>query len=433
MLAACREDTYTLQMRVQPESVDRNLDVKSDPQGPVAQDDNKRLEAEVGPIRRIYAKVTTDKPGHAAFSGSFTSRTPDDIGGFGVVGRLKTTLGETVFYAERFRGSDDIVASNARRAAEVDRLVDTVVKWSREKFAGKPGADVLANILDTTIRADAQNLSMWMWMTGGAGAQAFLPDQPQSAADDRLNPMYPLELYLVEHGYVDAEDLLRKEPPTGRVSLPETPGEEWRALVQMVAHKLRQTGHADAAASLSDWGTAVALCDFVHRNLPLPSVGEDRVRDAADQSWQMLLAYVPTTVGLMLSNYDELHVKLDTRGEVVEHNGSQSAPGMVEWTLGMPATRADRSSRSPVVGAVSARPSEAAQRRALGGVLLTGDKLAEYCGLLHGLKNEQRDAWEQAMSGGGARADRAKLKAAAKKAGIDEDTTQRLLELVWMP
>jgi hypothetical protein len=157
------------------------------------------------------------------------------------------------------------------------------------------------------------------------------------------------------------------------------------------------------------------------------------VRDFAEESQEVMFAYVPTTIGLTLTNYDELDVTLDTGGSVVRGDGVEQAPGTMEWKTAMAANRREQSVSSTVVGAVSARPYGAAQRRALGGVVLTGENLAEYCGLLYSLTAEQRASWEEALSVSGGRADRGRLKAAAKKAGIEKDTMHRLLELIWMP
>ena len=159
-------------------------------------------EKELATIAELYSSPVKTDSGHSYIfmvSGEFTNAMPADVGGAGSYTNLATSLGETGFYAERFRGNDDLAGMAERQFKAADKLTDLVIDWSKAELGREPGYDKLRQFLDTELRRDLKNFTAY-WKEG------------QMAADYRTNAteeyIVRFAQYLHERGYFTMAEAL---------------------------------------------------------------------------------------------------------------------------------------------------------------------------------------------------------------------------------
>ncbi|MGH7146041.1 MAG: hypothetical protein ACREJ2_18165 [Planctomycetota bacterium] len=157
---------------------------------PTPQEFKDLSPAEIARLEKIYgpSKLTTP-PVERVYAGTFGSKLPDDLHGFGRFRRFQSSLGEASVYAEQFRGNDDPVQTLDPVMHSADGLADLLVGWFRTQPAG-PDRDKLIGFADTTLRHDIKNLYLLAWMQNAAHFESA----NQFSAR--------LMLFLCQHGYL---------------------------------------------------------------------------------------------------------------------------------------------------------------------------------------------------------------------------------------
>ncbi len=191
----CSRDHYEIEMKADGETLKRKLVCyhKGD----------RGLEefpkAELDKIAGQYAeKLPTAEPHRHAFSGSFKSKTPDDVGGSGRYVTMKTRMGTSSGYMERFRGQDEIGQQLARAFLAADRLTDLLIGWAGWNLQEEPGFERLRGFLDRDLRGDLKDLLVY-FSTGIV---------LENYSDDAFEEIsLRISLYLIERGYFAPEDL----------------------------------------------------------------------------------------------------------------------------------------------------------------------------------------------------------------------------------
>jgi hypothetical protein len=105
--------------------------------------------------------VPVIKDGVSRYSGSFDT-VPADIGGSGTWQRVTSPMGSVYIYAERFRGDDDLVGQIEARLRATDGMADLLIAWFESELSGDPGWPVLRAFMDTQLRHDMKNLSLYI-------------------------------------------------------------------------------------------------------------------------------------------------------------------------------------------------------------------------------------------------------------------------------
>src|SRR6185436_6008259 len=102
------------------------------------------------------------------------------------------------YYAERFRGNDELADRSRKRIESANKVADLLVGWSQMALGHEPHYKDLRRFLDNDFRADLQNLSLYWWF-----------GQISTAYDAQANQEFIVRLgqYLLERGYFKAQQL----------------------------------------------------------------------------------------------------------------------------------------------------------------------------------------------------------------------------------
>src|SRR6185295_20380160 len=113
---------------------------------------------ELAAITQVYpaGAVKADGERHVA-KGEFAGAMPQDVGGAGVYTNYVTSLGESGFYSERFRGNDDMAARTLKQYHAADQLADLAMGWAKQQFGKERGYKKLNRFLDEDLRRDLKN------------------------------------------------------------------------------------------------------------------------------------------------------------------------------------------------------------------------------------------------------------------------------------
>jgi hypothetical protein len=338
-------------------------------------------EAELAAITSVYPAhgLTNDGLRYTA-KGEFTRALPGDIGGAGSYTNLTTSLGGAGFYVERFRGNDDLAAMIERRFKAADQLTEMALGWSRMELGKEAGYDKLRQFLDVDFRRDLKNLSMYGWAGQAAGASSTNAVEESAVRFGH---------YLFERGYFTMEEIPRlltdfSEGETEallpkiqrllarKMGVPEAqpvpPSLDFLSTGAMLGSSFNKYAtNADLyLARLKQWEGDKKLKPDTEK--PDPS---QMVSDAIEQ----LLSSDATVFG----DADHLAVRLSLPSPPDHSNGRwDAALKQVIWETDME-ERGDAAHVPFTCYASWAKPDQESQTKHFGRVILTGEKLTQYC------------------------------------------------------
>ena len=402
LATGCRSNHYEVTLTPRAGVIERTLvfycsDEGSSPAGAPHHDCFD--PSELASIAAFYPKtgVTNDGDRHTV-RGEFTGALPGDIGGAGWHSILSTSLGDSGFYTERFRGSDDLAGMIKKRLQAADQLTDLAIGWSKTKFKSEPGFKKLHRFLDQDFRQDLKNFSLYHWMGEG-----FNPGDPSEESMVRFGQ------YLIERGYVRIEEapgLIR-----GWLLNDANDAAFCRLLQRLIAEKLGITREqpiprslvfmADPKAIENSWNNYLAGTDSYHAKLR--SWKEDKIIDPQAKKPEpsnVLDPLISTLIetGDLVSGKNLLTVRLSLPSEPLRTNGKwDEAEKQVVWKSGLAGK--DQISSSPVFCYADwVAPREDFQKAHLGSVSLTGEKLLAYCRWRTSLEEKKAVEWEQFLT-----------------------------------
>jgi len=452
LVCSCEHRRYDIVMSSKDGVLERTLMATS-----VGDKGGGRLpEAELAALAKLYAKHEPNTAGGDEFAGTFAGRTPDDIGGAGFHSYVVTPLGSATIYSEQFRGNDDLVLQIEKRERAADRLVDLVSGWLKTRVGGEKDFDKLAAFLDTVVRRDMKNVSLYAWTVTNdlvrvertpsasrpaaeassqpagetaSGAAASTPPSATQAAAEAPTPSPrpgPEELvqkgqeetairvmqYLAERGYLETGDI-----PSVIASVSGGEGIE-RLLSSFAGRALeRKAGVANTAliGKVTALWTAEANATVASLRTYLADTSEYKTRLAAwkadpnhadpnsqpPDSLDVLTDCAGDWIGIELSpESDELHVRFRSLEEPVFTNGTWDANAKaVSWDRAIRQAGAPPRRMPTVCYAAWASPNEAAQRKHFGGVILREGDLFRYCGWYQTLDDAHRNDWDAMVAG----------------------------------
>ena len=180
LLAGCPHEKYTLEMSVRKGVLHRKLTVEhmnGEGSGPVSAEE-----------LNIVAKAYNHKPytkdmADQTFTGEFTGKTPDDIGGDGSVLYYESALGSVIAYIETFRGNDDVYAQLDIRMKAIEKTAQLLRGWLKHEFGAMKDFDKLDSFVVTQLEPDSKSLAIYVWMMVNAKKELSprLPESLQTA------------------------------------------------------------------------------------------------------------------------------------------------------------------------------------------------------------------------------------------------------------
>lgn len=394
LFAGC-QDHNRYELELQPEGAEmvRSLTVWRVPEN---RGKDRFPPAELKRIGEIYPPEIPAAVGRHAFRARFGPAMPNDIGGSGSYHHRTTSLGVASVYVERFRGSDDVERHIDDRRRAADELTDLLIGWFQSEIGREPNFGRIREFLDRTFRHDLRNLSHY-W------AMARVSGQQQAA----LNQEYwaRAAMYLVERNYFRLEEV----PAAVHVASTNDAAQQVRFVIDLLSRKISPEERPAIARSLgflADTSRAEASLDAYLRTTP-----QFRRRE---QEWRKLVATRPAApppdpkdvalelvarlfFGLdLISQQDELRVALTVPVQPFASNGTYlSASSQMVWTASM-----DRGNELPVLAyAAWSVPDVQFQEAHLGDVALSGEDLANYVAWYTGLEPNQREEWDEFLTG----------------------------------
>jgi len=399
LLTGCEHDEYVVEITPKGDSFERKLtcwhvggpttpEEQTEPNiTPLSQDKLERLE-------QVYGEGRWSKDGKKrVFIGTFKAQTPTDVGGSGTYTRYTSSLGQTVIYAERFRGDDDLAAQLARRHAAADQLVDLLIGWFRAEIGKEPDFVKLHDFLDTNLRQDLKNMVLYAW-TDDAVARCGENAEGEFAARALQ--------YLRERGYLSAKNLPRL------VRVMSNAEEQPEAMLSMITRVLatkmgvpEDKPVPECLAFLADPQRVEASFEAYVRTTDLykkaleeweqdeskePGAKPPEPRDVVGEL--VFGQFFPLYV---FASPDKVQVRLVCGTEPFDTNGKWDADtGGVTWEH----TLATDRSLPAFSYAAWSEPNAETQTKRFGRVILTDQKLAEYVVWYQGLSPAEAAIWD---------------------------------------
>lgn len=349
-------------------------------------------------LRTIYAQVDQVEGDDALrFSGVFEDL-PGDVGGSGTWLRMSSPVGSIYSYAERFRGNDDLVGQVEARLLATDRVADLLIAWFESEMKGDAGWPTLRGFMDTQMRRDMKNMSLYVLELERRGEEA-----------EDWGPAYVARVgqYLMDRGYMTKDDLvlllqvfgpdgneeqvdeMLRRKVAGRMGLDE--GESIPGSLEFLKMSGGQIGDSWERFLASETSAAmVAGWDLKAEDQAEPVETGD-VRGAVTL---MFLAAAGIEFELF-SSPDEVHVVLACGSEPLATNGEwDGEAGHVTWggevreRFGLPL----------FYYACWAEADEAFQAAHFGGVMFEGEDLAEMVAWYTGLPEALQAQWDGFVS-----------------------------------
>jgi hypothetical protein len=401
LVTGCPRNQYVVELTPQGDAVERKLTFfREDGTDTNGIPNCKEFpEDQLAAIKALYppGAVKPDGRRHVA-RGTFSGAMPGDVGGAGNWISLKTSLGQAILYAERFRGNDDLAATAAKRLQAADQLTDLVIGWSRQELGAEPQYGNLRKFLDGDFRRDLKNLGLYQWV--GGLAEAF-----RAKAGEEFVVRYGQ--YLLERGYFKPGQL-----PEWFAALTRDDTHQTSLLVQrLVADKLGLATNAPlpaAFAFLADETTAQASFE---KYLATSELFRVRLRQWEAERGEHPDAKEPKPedletelIGVLLGwdlggGNDRLTVKLSLPSAPLHTNGKWDAEQRrVLWEAEL-GDNPERPCLPAFCYAGWSAANRSFQEEHFGRVLLEGEDLLQYCLWRASLNAARAGEWDAWLSG----------------------------------
>jgi hypothetical protein len=395
LAAGCEANHYKLEMSVDGSTLTRKLTCWRQ-HG--SDEDRQLLPMPEPELQRIAAAYGVEVPQTGEhefeFTGQFDGSTPNDVGGAGALTLQSSTLGRSWAYVERFRGNDDLAASEAERRAALDDLIRLLTGWLHAELGDGEEFEQVRQLLDDTLRHDLENITEYSSI---AAVIEEVTGDPQYGFEIGLR----IAQYSAERGYFDL-----KEIPTVMQSLRHVDGPGTLQLARSIlAAKL---GREELGENWSFLSTDDRVQESINRSLQEhPLYARYRIRAARANPeaappppTELLVSLAFTASGLQWGGFDGLDVTLSCPVEPYRTNGEWSAnPAQVVWDRRLEQIGdIPQQSLPALLFAFWSAPDEPFQNARFGRVILQDQALADYCRWHAELSTEQSQQWDALLA-----------------------------------
>lgn len=400
LFGGCVSNQYELEMSVEGETLHRRLVCST----ATNQDPPNLQPMPEGELQQIADAYGVDTPENGArkfeFSGDFTHRMPDDVGGFGTLTMYEAELGRTWVYVERFRGEDQLTTTLAGREQLVDEVVDAAVHWLNGELVGTRDFNQVQDLLDGPLRVDLHNVAAYAWL-----AQAISETGVEADPAIGFEILVRLGQFGLERDYFKPADL----PELAQVAN----GQDGAALLALIRRLL--TTKLGPDAGVDEWRfldspenvtTSIneKLGDYPPYQEYVTKWRENRDPSETPKPGDWLGGLVLQASGITLGGGDALHVALHCPVRPFRTNGDWSdEEAVIVWDKRLTPRDADPESRQSVLPvelfAFWSVPNDAAQTDHFGHVVLRDERLAEYVMWREALPTAESAEWEDFVAG----------------------------------
>jgi hypothetical protein len=341
-------------------------------------------------LRTIYGEGVVEDEGVLRYSSTFDA-VPQDVGGSGTWRRVTSPMGSVYFYAERFRGDDDLLGQVEARLLATDRVTDLLIAWFESEMGEDARWPGLRGFMDTQMRRDMKNLSLYV-----------LELKREGVEDEVWGPVYMARVgqYLIDRDYVEKDDLVE----VMRTFLPSREEEPDDLLQRVVARRMGIGDGEDIPGALGFLGLSEieagdSWAAFSESPAFTELVGGWDLPESVEVPGEGDLENVVLMTGLsaagiefeIFSSPDEVHLSLACGSEPVATNGQWDAEaGVVRWE----GLVRERYGLPLFFYACWGEADADYQAAHFGRVLFEGEVLAEVVMWYTGLSDESRARWD---------------------------------------
>lgn len=401
ILAGCIHNTYDVVMHPEGETLERELTCyrghEQDGEQKLTEFPGQELER----FNAVYdSHSTSDQGKKHVFQGSFTARTPDDVGGSGWYLHWKTDLGSVSGYVERFRGNDDVTERLTERQRGVDQTVDYVIGWMESELGKEPGFASLREFLDGRFRRDMQNVSLYLFELDGR-------DEPNQEHQNTMTTVRILQM-LMDRGYFAPEELPELSRAFEDLQSRNKPQRVLKRVQRFVATKMGTPSNRRPPESLAFLGDEKRAEQSLKKYLKKTTAYQKAVEKWEEEKRSNPEAGAPDPgavlgeavqqgfLGDLFSGGDQVNVSLMTRRMPYRTNGKWDADKIqVTWSRTIDPRGEERQSSPRMLYAFWGDPNRDVQQRRFGRVLLEDQALEEYVRWYHGLTSAEKTQWDR--------------------------------------
>ena len=440
VLVGCDHNVYQIVIRPQAAGFERQLTVRR--QGDKPENLSDLPKSELAAIEKVYGRGEGDKV--RTYKKAFAGATPNDVGGAGTFARYRSSLGAAYAYAERFRGNDNLGEVIQHSLAVTDRIVDLLIGWLAKEVGTCEGFPKLRAFLDKQVRNDLKTVGAYAWLAYNNTRANWAAEHAHSN-EPAKEALARAVLYLVERGYVTAAEVpaikrtmdtldKRKDKQTIVTSAVvqriltmagTDDGELLAQLTAMFARNKKLQASLDAyLRTTKEYKRGVR--EWQARP-PVASGEKDRNEKPPEP-----VKVVSDKLGLERTFFN-LRLNLfgtENRVEVVLHLATEPLATNGRYdektrTLRWRGQLTERNKPTPHLGemcyAVWAEPNEMVQKQCFGKVILTGQRLYEYCVWRESVSPKEADRWTAVLRSIRPGADvKATVTSAARRVGISD-------------
>jgi len=209
-LAGCDEIVYKIELQPKGDKIIRTLTAwRSSSNAAGGKQNLKSLDAaELEAIAKAYSQA---KPGDdvkkPTFTGTFAGVMPNDVGGAGRYNRFESKMGVASSYIERFRGNDrpgEVIEASLKA---VDELTDILIGFLESQMGAKPGFAELRKFMNSELRKDLKNLSVYSYMLSNPSRLNWLDADKDAQAVQQAEVLGRAASYLIERNYIKPSQL----------------------------------------------------------------------------------------------------------------------------------------------------------------------------------------------------------------------------------
>lgn len=407
LLSGCTETVYEIELTPSGDSMRRQLVVHRKTTG---EERRSVLAAEeLADIAQAYgADVGTPQADRHVFVGDFAQWMPEDVGGSGWHFALRSPLGATRCFVERFRGSDDLGAGLERRLAASDRLMELIAEFVRAEAGDDPCCRRLQTFVEGPLQRDVRNLVLFVW-----AGQIVEHYEVNSFAEFSVR----IAQYLVEREYfapADIPELLKAAAKAEQKAEQSDYVPLLKCLQRALARKIgvpRGESVPECVAQLLDEEhLRTAFPKFLEesreyrqliaRREEQSSRPPESARPDSIAVLEQLVSEAVWSGGALFQSSDSLSVTLQLASQPILTNGEwDSDTSAVCWTRRLSTRPNPQPDWPSLVYAIWSEPNVDYQTQHLGRTLLDGDGLRDFCIWYATLSPEEAEHWDQFVSG----------------------------------
>jgi hypothetical protein len=401
-VTGCPRNQYVVELKPQGQHIERTLTFYRE-EGVNTNTGAPHYQTfDAGELAAIAARypasgLTNQGERHIA-RGVFTNELPSDVGGSGVYTNLTTSLGEMGYYAERFRGNDDLAGMAERRFQAADRLADLMVGWSEMELGREPGYGKLRRYLDADFRRDLKNVGAYWW-------EGQLTDNYKTNSSEEFVARFGQ--YLFERGYFRMGDV----PGLYRAVSGDDSPALLRRIQRLVADKMEVPAGDPLPAALAFLADPETMGKSFDKYLAGTDVYRARLKQWEDEKKLKPDAKQPESLGVAGDAVEQL-IGFDLFGQSDHLVVRLSLPAAPDHSNG----RWDKSKRqmvweSDIEGGTNAthfpffcyagwaQADTGYQKKHFGRVILTGDALSRYCLWRTAQEAHRGGQWDEFLAG----------------------------------